>query len=84
MSTIIIRCTEQVIYLLLGLLPQLMGVAPEKAIKLTTNFTVRDLLTAHMKTFLADEDGYTGTLGLFTAAFVAGIVSLGNWEHCLI
>ena len=45
-STIIIRCTEQVIYLLLGLLPQLMGVAPEKAIKLTTNFTVRDLLTS--------------------------------------
>ena len=32
--------------LLLGLLPQLMGVAPEKAIKLTTNFTVRDLLTS--------------------------------------
>ena len=34
------------VYLLLGLLPQLMGVAPEKAIKLTTNFTVRDLLTS--------------------------------------
>ena len=32
------------IYLLLGLLPQLMGVTPEKAIKLMTNFTVRDLL----------------------------------------
>ena len=32
--------------LLLGLLPQVMGVAPEKAIKLTTNFTVRDLLTS--------------------------------------
>ena len=39
---------------------------------------------AHMKTYLADEDGYTGTLGLFTAAFVAGIFSLDNWEHCLI
>ena len=34
------------VYLLLGLLPQLMGVAPEKAIKLTTNFTMRDLLTS--------------------------------------
>ena len=34
------------IYLLLGLLLQLMGVAPEKAIKLTTNFTMRDLLTS--------------------------------------
>ena len=32
------------VYLLLGLSPQLMGVAPEKAIKLTTNI-VRDLLT---------------------------------------
>jgi len=32
--------------MLLGLLPQLMGVAPEKAIKLTTNFTMRDLLTS--------------------------------------
>ena len=28
-----------------GLLPQLMGVSPEKAIKLTVNDTVRDLLT---------------------------------------
>ena len=35
-----------IIYLLLGLLPQVMGVAPEKAIKLTNNFTVRDLLTS--------------------------------------
>ena len=37
-----------------------------------------------MKAYLADEDGYTGTLGLFAAAFVAGIVSLDNWERCLI
>ena len=28
-----------------GLLPQLMGVSPEKVIKLTTNDTMRDLLT---------------------------------------
>ena len=28
-----------------GLLPQLMGVSPEKAIKLTANDTMRDLLT---------------------------------------
>ena len=39
---------------------------------------------AHMKTYLADEDGYNGPLSLFTAAMVAGIVSLDNWEHCLI
>ena len=32
--------------LLLGMLPQLMGVALGKAIKLTSNFTVRDLLTS--------------------------------------
>ena len=37
-----------------------------------------------MKTYLADEDGYNGALSLFTAAMVAGIVSLDNWEHCLI
>ena len=33
------------VYLLLGLLPQLIGVTPEEAIKVMTNFTVRDLLT---------------------------------------
>ena len=32
--------------MLLGLLPQLMGVAPEKTITLTTNFTMRDFLTS--------------------------------------
>ena len=32
--------------MLLGLLSQLMGIAPEKAITLTTNFTMRDLLTS--------------------------------------
>ena len=32
--------------MLLGLLPQLMGIAPEKTITLTTNFTMRDLLTS--------------------------------------
>ena len=37
-----------------------------------------------MKTYLADEDGYNGPLSLFTAAMVAGIISLDNWEHCLI
>ena len=37
-----------------------------------------------MKTYLADEDGYNGPLSLFTAAMVAVIVSLDNWEHYLI
>ena len=32
------------VFLLLGLLPQLMGLTPEKAIKLMNTFTVRDLL----------------------------------------
>ena len=39
---------------------------------------------AHMKTYLADEDGYNGPLSLFTVAMVEGIVSLENLEHCLI
>ena len=34
------------VYLLLGLLPQLMRVALGKDIKLTSNFTARDLLTS--------------------------------------
>ena len=38
----------------------------------------------HMKTYLADEDGYNGPLSLFTVAMVEGIVSLENLEHCLI
>ena len=44
--SIIMRYTEWTLYMLLGLLPQLMGVAPGKAIKLTMNFTMRDFLTS--------------------------------------
>ena len=51
--------------LLLGLLPQLMGVAPEKAIKLTTNFTVRDLLTSK-----------DGSLPLWKECIAGGCVSI--------
>ena len=39
---------------------------------------------ARMKTYLADKDCSNEPLSLFTAAMVAGIVSLDNWEHCLI
>ena len=53
------------VYLLLGLLPQLMGVAPEKAIKLTTNFTMRDLLTSK-----------DGKLPLWKECIVGGCVSV--------
>ena len=53
------------VYLLLGLLPQLMGVAPEKAIKLTTNFTVRDLLTSK-----------DGSLPLWKECIAGGCVSI--------
>ena len=53
------------VYLLLGLLPQLMGVAPEKAIKLTTNFTVRDLLTSK-----------DGSLPLWKECVAGGCVSI--------
>ncbi|XP_065883416.1 electrogenic aspartate/glutamate antiporter SLC25A12, mitochondrial-like isoform X2 [Dysidea avara] len=144
-----------------GLLPQLMGVSPEKAIKLTANDTMRDLLTtkdgklavwkeciaggcggacqvlftnpleivkirlqvagemaegtrtgavgvikelgfkglykgasacflrdipfsaiyftvyAHMKIFLADEDGFNGTGSLFASAMIAGVPAAG-------
>ena len=52
-------------FLLLGLLPQLMGVAPEKAIKLTTNFTVRDLLTSK-----------DGNLSLWKECIAGGYVSI--------
>ena len=42
------------VYLLLGLLPQLMGVAPEKAIKLTTNFTEGDCaFSRYMRIFIS-------------------------------
>ena len=53
------------VYLLLGLLPQLMGVAPEKAIKLTINFTVRDLLTSK-----------DGSLPLWKECIAGGCVSI--------
>ena len=53
------------VYLLLGLLPLLMGVAPEKAIKLTTNITVRDLLTSK-----------DGSLPLWKECIAGGCVSI--------
>ena len=42
-----------------------MGVAPEKAIKLTTNFTVRDLLTSK-----------DGSLPLWKECIAGGCVSI--------
>ena len=52
-----------------GLLPQLVGVAPEKAIKLTANFTMRDILTKK-----------DGSLPLYREAIAGGCVSSGGWE----
>ena len=53
------------VYFLLDLLLQLMSVAPEKAIKLTTNFTVRDLLTSK-----------DGSLPLWKECIAGGCVSI--------
>ena len=50
-----------------GLLPQLMGVSPEKAIKLTVNDTVRDLLT-----------NKKGELPLWKEAIAGGCVCEGT------
>ena len=50
-----------------GLLPQLLGVTPEKAIKLTVNDTVRDLLT--------DKNG---ELPLWKEIIAGGCVSCGR------
>ena len=60
------------VYLLLGLLPQLMGVAPEKAIKLTTNFTMRDLLTSK-----------DGKLPLWKECIAGGCVSVCACVRCV-
>ena len=48
----------------LGLLPQLVGVSPEKAIKLTTNDTMRDLLRSK-----------DGSLALWKECIAGGCVS---------
>ena len=58
--------------LLLNLLPQLMGVAPEKAIKLTTNFTMRDLLTSK-----------DGKLPLWKECIAGGCVSVCACVRCV-
>ena len=60
------------VYLSLGLLPQLMGVAPEKAIKLTTNFTMRDLLTSK-----------DGKLPLWKECIAGGCVSVCACVRCV-
>ena len=60
------------VYLSLGLLPQLMGVAPEKAIKLTTNFTMRDLLTFK-----------DGKLPLWKECIAGGCVSMCACVRCV-
>ena len=52
------------ILMCLGLLPQLVGVSPEKAIKLTANDTMRD--------FLRNKDG---TLPLWKECIAGGSVS---------
>ena len=65
------QCTYKV-YLSLGLLPQLMGVAPEKAIKLTTNFTMRDLLTSK-----------DGKLPLWKECIAGGCVSVCACVRCV-
>ena len=55
-----------------GLLPQLMGVSPEKAIKLTVNDTVRDLLT-----------NKKGELPLWKEAIAGGCVRERQCVWCL-
>ena len=58
---------EGVIGLYRGLLPQLVGVAPEKAIKLTMNDTMRDVLR--------NSDG---SLPLWKECIAGGCVSRGT------
>lgn len=51
-----------------GLLPQLVGVCPEKAIKLTMNDFVRDKLTSD-----------NGTISVKAEIVAGGCVSFQNW-----
>lgn len=55
-----------------GLVPQLIGVAPEKAIKLTVNDLVRDKFT--------DKKG---NISLVAEVIAGGCVSMGN-DHCVV
>lgn len=52
-----------------GLLPQIIGVAPEKAIKLTMNDFVRDKLTTDGRITLAHEIIAGGTAGASQVVF---------------
>merc|ERR1712141_566981 len=63
---------EGVFGLYRGLVPQLMGVAPEKAIKLTVNDLVRDQVRTHKIPFLSNNNGQIHIVGELIAGGCAG------------